>query len=331
MEDHFYHTAELVAGLAAVRPDLIAQITAIALDRPGPDTDAAVAECRRRHPGLCVVAATAGGGTGAGPGGAERLTAADTGDLAACARRIARHLRPGGVLVQDIQLTTLPFVPADRWWESIYLAATVRGLYADRPPQVRFLSNKRGYTATFGRDLAEAGFDPRDVMDKAELATSVVPTLVRAVDAAFPLAISAVLAGELRTGRAQSLDAERRELANRLDLILWTDPDGWELGGRLVALDAPARGLPLRPASHEAATWRALVADRLARGDGLAVIGVGERVGPRGVDRAEATNLAARHVHALRGRLRDPGALVTLRHRYRLRDDLDVAICEPAA
>jgi len=322
-----YHTGELVAALAAARPDLIAQVTAIALDRPGPDTDAAVADCRRQHPALCMVAPVA-----ALPE-PERLTAADTGDLAACARRIARHLRPGGLLVQDVQLSTLPFVPADRWWESIYLAATVRGMFADRPPQVRFLSNKRGYTATFGRDLAEAGFDPRDVMDKAALEASVVPTIARLIDAAFPMALSVALSGAPagRADRVSPHDAERRELASRLDLVLWIDASGWELAGRLVDVDPPARGLALRPASHEAASWRALLADRLDRGDGLPVVGVGERIGPRGVDRAEATNLAARHVHTLRSRLRDPAAIVTAQHAYRLRDDLDAGVCEPAA
>src|SRR6185295_17016972 len=209
-------------------------------------------------------------------------------------------------------LSTLPFVPDDRWWETIYLAATVRGVFADRPPQVRFLSNKRGYTATFGRDLVEAGFDPRDVMDKAALDTSVAPTLAGLFDAAFPmtLAVSLHAAAGRDTWRASSHDAERRELAARLDLLLWIDASGWELTGRLIARDASARGLPLRP-GHEANTWRALLADRLDGGDGLPVVGVGERIGPQGVDRAEATNLAARHVHTLRSRLRDPGALVT--------------------
>jgi len=323
VEDHFYHTVELVGALAAARPELIAQTAAIALDRAGPDTDAAVADCRRHHPGLLIVAPVAG------PPDVEPLAAEDLRDAAACARRIARHLRPGGLLVQDVQLTTLPFVPADRWWESIYLAATVRGLFADRPPQVRFLSNKRGYAATFGRELAEAGFDPRDVMDKAALEASVVPTISRFLDAAFPMALSTSLAGG-GPWRASSHDAERRALASRLDLVLWIDPNGWELGGRLVAHEPSARGLTLRPGSHEAASWLALVTDRLDRGDGLAVIGVGERVGPRGVDRAEATNLAARHVHTLRGRLRDAQAIVTAHHAYRLRDDLDVAICRPA-
>jgi hypothetical protein len=319
VEDHLYHTAELVDALAALRPDLIGQVTAIALDRAGPDTDAAVADCRRQHPALRVVVPDASAG--------------DLRDAAAGARLIARQLRPGGLLVQDVQLTTLPFVPAERWWESIYLAATVRGLYADRPPHVRFLSNKRGYAATFGRDLADAGFDPRDVMDKAALDTAVAPTLARFVDTAFPMALEVALSGaggDRRVWRASPHDAERRELAGRLDLLLWADPAGWELGGRLVQRDAGARGLALR-AGHEAASWLALVTDRLDRGDGLPVVGVGERVGPPGTLRAEATNLAARHVHTLRSRLRDPGAIVTAHHAYRLRDDLDVGVCRPAA
>jgi len=326
VEDHFYHTAELVDVLAVSRPELITQITAIALDRAGPDTADAVADCRRRHPALCVVAPVAP--PVAREAGIECLTAADTADAAACARLIARHLRPGGLLVQDVQLTTLPFVPADRWWESIYLAATVRGLYADRPPQVRFLSNKRGYEATFGRDLAEAGFDPRDVMDKATLEASVVPTIARFIDAAFPMMLSVMRTGQHGTWRAQTLDAERRYLASRLDLLLWVDPNGWELSGRLVKHEPSARGLPLR-AGYEADTWRALLDDRLHRGDGLPVVDVGKRVGPPGIEQAEATNVAARHVHTLRSRLRDARAIITADHAYRLRDDLDVGGCQP--
>ena len=171
-------------------------------------------------------------------------------------------------------------------------------------------------------------------MDKTALDASVVPTLARLVDAAFPMALAVSLAGgggttaAARSLRASSHDTERRELAARLDLLLWIDASGWELTGRLVERDPAARGLALRP-GHEATSWRALLTDRLERGDGLPVVGVGERIGPRGADRAEATNLAARHVHTLRSRLRDAGAIVTANHAYRLRDDLDVAICQP--
>lgn len=45
-------------------------------------------------------------------------------------------LRPGGLLLQDIQLATLGFIPPNRWWESIYLANTLRGP-PDRPERAR--------------------------------------------------------------------------------------------------------------------------------------------------------------------------------------------------
>jgi hypothetical protein len=80
----------------------------------------------------------------------------------------------------------------------------------------------------------------------------------------------------------------------------------------------------LRPGSHEADTWCRLVADRVESGSGLAVLEVGGRLAPEAAGRAEVTNLAARHAHLLRGRLADPGALVTAHHAYRLREDLAV-------
>jgi hypothetical protein len=77
----------------------------------------------------------------------------------------------------------------------------------------------------------------------------------------------------------------------------------------------------LRPGSPEAATWTALVDDRLARGAGVRVIDVGARIAPAGAGRAEMTNLAARHLHTLRSRLHDGAAIVTAHHAYRLRGD----------
>ena len=65
-------------------------------------------------------------------------------------------------------------------------------MFPERPPAVRFLSNKRGYAATFGRDLMDAGFDPRDVMDKAELEATVVPAIARDVRERFPLLLELV-------------------------------------------------------------------------------------------------------------------------------------------
>jgi len=206
---------------------------------------------------------------------------ADLKDPSAAARLIARYLRPGGLLVQDVQLSTLPFVPADRWWESIYcVAATVRGLFAEQAPEVRFLSNKRGYAATFGRDLAEAGFDPRDVMDKAELSTVVVPTLVRYLDTAFPMRLSTRISGQRSSWRVSLHDAERRALSSSLDLLLWIDPP--RVGARRAAGQDRSAGARAESARGEQ-RGRILAgpADRTSRRrSGLSVVSVGERVGP---------------------------------------------------
>jgi hypothetical protein len=221
--------------------------------------------------------------------------------------------------VQDVQLSTLPFIPAAQWWQSIYVAATVRGILADRPPTVRLMSNKQGYAATFGRDLVDAGFDPRDVIDKAEMTAAGVPAVGSLVDRLFPRAFEVRL-GDSRRLVGRAADADRDDLSASLDILLWVGAEGLELSGRL------ARRTLIRADSHEVATWTELARHRLADGPGLLVVDVGERVGPAGVGRAEATNLAARHIHAVRGRLSDGAAIVTAQHAYRIADSVSVGV-----
>ena len=328
VEDHLHHVEEVLAALAAADAGLLGQVTILCLDRPGPDTDREVRRWLAARSGLQVAACWQGGGP------PERLAPVAP-DLFAsanlCARVIAGLLRPGGLLLQDVQLQTLRFVPADRWWESIYLASTVRGMFPESPPTCRFLSNKRGYEATFGRDLLDAGFDPRDVLDKRELAAVVPPVVQGFLALAFPLVLRAARAGARAPDAALSTgDADRREVESGLDLVVWRGEAGIEVGGRLVAGDRLAgRRLALKPGSHEAATWLALVADRLAAGPGVPVVEVGRRVAPAGAGRAELTNLAARHLHGLRGRLADGTAIVTEHHAYRLSERLAVGLVEP--
>jgi hypothetical protein len=312
VEDHLYHTGEVLDALAVRAPDLLRHVTVCVIDRPGPDTDATVTDWLRRHPDLQVVAATAARNR------VRSIAAADLESAPAFATLVASLLRPGGVLVQDVQLTTLAFVPADRWWESIFVAATVRGLFADRAPTVRFLSNKHGYAATFGRDLMAAGFDPRDVLDKADVATVGVPAIAALVDRIFDVDLDVWHPTSGARGLRVS-DQDRPDLEADVDLLLWPVADGLELGGRLVE-----KRVPLRAGGHEGDTWAALVRDRMDGGEGLAVTSVGERVGPAMAARAELTNVAARHLHTLRSRLRDGAAIVTAQHAYRLTDRVSV-------
>jgi len=315
VEDHLFHITELLQALAAEAPELLRHTAILCLERPGPDTTAAVTRWLAAWPELRVVAAVPAG-TAAVSLDPQVLTVQH-----AFCRTLAGMLRPGGLLLQDIQLATLSFIPADRWWESIYLAATVRGLFPSRPPACRFVSNKRGYEATFGRDLVEAGFDPRDVIEKGDLHQVLVPTLRSFLARRFPWDLETVHGQP--PAAVGATEEDRREVEAALDLAAWLAADGGlELGGRELAGDR----VRLRAGSPEAETWKSLLTDRLTGGEGLPVIAVGERVAPPGALRAEATNAAARHLHLLRSRLADPGAIVTARHAYRLREDLRVGV-----
>ncbi|HEX4961122.1 MAG TPA: hypothetical protein VF173_09825 [Thermoanaerobaculia bacterium] len=307
-EDHLHHVSELLAALAAADAGLTAQTTVLCLDRPGPDTTRLAAGWLEAHPGLQVAARFEGDVPEPLRPRRAFLDAAVFESANRFARTLASLLRPGGLLLQDIQLSTLAFIPPDRWWESIFLATTVRGTFAENPPTCRFLSNKRGYEATFGRDLLDAGFDPRDVMDKSELAGMVVPVVRSYLDRAFPFVLE-VPGGGAWVGKTEE---DRREVEANLDLVVWCNAPAVEVGGRLLPR------LSCKAGSQEAATWIALVEDRLRGGNGVPVLEVGTRIAPEGAGRAEVTNLAARHVHGLRGRLRECGAIVTANHAYRL-------------
>ena len=307
IDDHLYHTGELLTALGTSAPDLLSQITVCALDRPGPDTDAAVGEWTARYPQVRIV-------TLAGPRGL--VPAANGMDYGSCAREIARLVRPGGIVLQDIQLETLAFIPADRWWESIYLGAAVRGFFPERPPVIRFCSNKRGYDATFGKDLLDAGFDPRDVMDKTQVTSVVVPGLRRLFAAQFPRTVRSTGAADVSVS-----DLDRADVERQCDVVLWRSSGGATLGGRAVAST-----VSLKAGAPEVQTWQQLIDDHLSGGGGVAVVDIGARLADTGAERAEQTNLAARHLHSLRSRLRDSEDVVTAHHRYRLRDGLTAAI-----
>jgi hypothetical protein len=312
VEDHLYHITQLVEALSELAPALLRQTAILCLERPGPDTDATVARWLAAAPGLQVAAAVSD------PGVSSLDPQAFASSSVFC-RTLAGMLRPGGLLLQDVHLATLTFLPADRWWESIYLAATVRGMFPSRTPVCRFFSNKRGYGATFGRDLVEAGFDPRDVIEKDELEKVVVPSLRSHLERRFPWRLEP-------TGEALgTTEEDRRETEDEMDLLAWVDADGGvSLGGRIVS-----RRLQLKAGSQEGRTWLALIEDHLndgGIGGGLPVQDVGERLAPEGALKAEITNVAARHLHLLRSRLEDPAAIVTAHHAYRLQDGLRVGV-----
>lgn len=325
-----YHTADALAALHDSRPDLVAACTVCAVERGGPDTSSTVGEWLARFERLQVAAIVPQADVARTDQTARLLPLAveHVSTMTSFARLVAGLVRPGGLLVQDVQLSTLGFVPADRWWESIYIAATVRGLFGVRPPTIRFMSNKRGYSATFGRELMEAGFDPRAVLDKSDLAGTVVPTIAQLVDAAFPLTLRIRWPDGVRAFPVSPDDVD--DIAQAVDLALWYAPAGPELIGRAVAGPSGTHRVGLRADGQEIVTWRQLLEDSFDRRAGLPVVDVGRRVSPQGAGRAEWINLAARHVHALRARLVKAAALVTHQHAYRVADGLVTGLVEGA-
>ncbi len=325
-EDHLHHVTELLAAMAEAEPSLLAMTTVLCLDRAGPDTSRLVAQWLDLYPRIQVAASAALDDEAPREARRAVLDAAVFASANRFCKAVASMLRPGGLLLQDIQLSTLGFIPPDRWWESIYLASTVRGMFAENPPTCRFLSNKRGYEATFGRDLIDAGFNPRDVMDKGELRQTVVPVVRSYLERAFPLELRIAGDGEGFTAAVARTEEDRREVESGLDLVLWCGGPAVEIGGRLLI---EGRRLSLKPGSQEAVTWSELVEDRFRGGAGVPVLAVGERIAPEDAGRAEITNLAARHIHGLRSRLQDGAAIVTAQHAYRLAAGLEVGRVSP--
>jgi hypothetical protein len=333
VEDHVYHISELLRTVSELDSSLLASLTIVCLDRAGPDTDAALDEWLTAYPELQI---------------ASRV--ADKLNFQSYTQRLAFHsdsvfknqndycralaamIRPQGVLLQDIELETLEFVPRDRWWESTMLASTVRGIVGGRPPRCAFISNKRGYEATFGAELLAAGHDPRDVLNKYEIEPVVVPFLKKYLDQHFPQSIHWLVDNQEQANdcRVSCCAEERQALAQRLGIVIWPPRDQCvEVSG--TAFDANKKlpvNLPMD--SNEIQTWRELIEARLENRMGVEVQSVGARVAPAGALRAETTNAAARHIHALRKRLHDSQDIVTVAGHYRLRDGLSVGLVKNA-
>ncbi len=334
VEDRLYHLCELLSALRRRAPRLLGAMTVVCLERSGPDTQRLVRQWLDEDEQIQVAARLDSDGLSSlGEPSAARflpLQPAALENSADFCRTIAGLLRPRGLLLQDIHLETLRFVPRDRWWESTLLASTIRGMFARRTPSCAFMSNKKGYEATFGAELLEAGFDPRDVLNKNRIESIVIAKLEGYLKKTFPWRLE--LSCSSRNSQVERLavgrqEDDRREIEKALDLVLWPVSDqSREIGGRALRSEAGRPRLCLPALGNEAETWRALIQDRLDDGPGVSVLDVGARLAPEGALRAEVTNAAARHLHALRKKLKTAQDIRTVEHAYRLQGRLSIGL-----
>ena len=332
VEDHVYHISDLLRTIQSSDSNIFSSLTVVCLDRDGPDTDAAILEWLKTYPEIQIASRISE------PSQlkeqehrlVELLPAVFENQNEYC-RQIAGFIRPQGLLLQDIELESLKFVPPDRWWESTMLATTVRGIVGERPPRCAFISNKRGYEATFGAELLAAGHDPRDVLNKYDLKRIVIPFLEKYLEQNFPQELlwttnKSVSNGAPNRSRISAGADERRAVESKLDIVLWPQSDAaCEIGGRAFATDKKSP-VTLSADGNELETWLQLISSKLDGKSGVEVLSVGDRVAPNGALRAESTNAAARHIHSVRKRLANPQDITTVSGHYRLRDGLSVGL-----
>ena len=210
----------MLEAVERVSPDLLPCLTCCAIDQPGSDTTAIVSDWLERYGSLQVAACVEPSDVSADLG--ARLIPIEVrhlSELSSFTRLVASLLQPGGILLQDVHLSTLRFIQPDRRRESIYVAATVRGTFARKPPgsavsfeQTRLHGDLR--TRSDGRRVR-----PREVMDKAELETVIVPSITRELRARFPYHLRTP-DRDRPTPVGSDADA-RQDLDSQIDVMLW--------------------------------------------------------------------------------------------------------------
>ena len=291
-----YHTAEMLEAMARVAPELLAWTTVCSVDNPGPDTAAAIAGWLRRFDGVQVAARVDVRDVSAGPIAAACRPIG--GGDARRRRRRSRGWSPRSCCptacwcrtsTSRRSASSLPIAGGNRSTSRRRCGACSRST----SPRCASCRTSAATAATFGRDLMEAGFDPRDVMDKSEL--GIVHSCRRScadLDARLPLEL--VTSGASRAdagGGARRRAARDRRAAGSRRL-------GRERPGRAGRPPAGRAGDVPRRTRTKGLTWQQLIGERIADGPGVPVLDVGQRLAEAGAERAELSNLAARHVHA---------------------------------
>jgi hypothetical protein len=228
---------------------------------------------------------------------------------------LGKMLRPGSLMLLDIELEPLEFVPADEPWRSLDLVPWFRG--SCRGLCIKLFTNK-SFVATKLIGVLQQSNLSDDVLDKEQIAEEVVPELIEFVSRAFPWTLRSKQPNALSIG---PLDTD--DVAEHFDLVVGPEENGqvW-IGGRIVE-----KRFKVNPKdSDEADAWKLLAEDQLK-----------EHVGVSAKELFPTVVLEHRpqRVHRMRGKLKgdfgnaDQGAIRTGDGAYRLDAQLRVGIVEP--
>ncbi len=282
IEDHLNHLSDICEWLQAEDPNLLRLVTLVGLDQGGPDSRRSVRDWLQEYPAIQVAAHLAEEDaperTRRYPDrllyiASDLLSSASPVELS---ELIPSLVRPGGFLLQDVQLETLHFIPADRRWESIRrLTAVVRGMVPGRPPVCWFMSNKRNPFRRLRNALKDLNFEPRHFLDKDDLEKYVVPTIQGFLEDSMPFSLRVTQHGELICDTVVG-EEDLDDVMSGTDLTLWQAGDALRLGGRLIKGGVLKRDFD----GAEGTAWRELVADRFAQGGGVKTRRFGELRSP---------------------------------------------------
>jgi len=246
-------------------------------------------------------------------------------------------VRPGGVVLQDVELSPLEFARG-RPWLSVRAAGTVQATFKARkkdPPILWFMSNKSIHFASLKDALLSVGCDlSRQFFDKKKETWSLIAAAIASHCDRFPLLWLETSRGEQRVIGVD----ERQDVCSELDIVVWLGGFGkCIVEGRLFDKSIELE----RGTSNQLAAWVHLVRARIEGRDGVPTIVFGSLRGLedapwRGVNqlaidlsregqsKSKDYNPSSRLAYKMKEALRDKNALDGGEHLYSLGDAVAV-------
>ena len=265
VEDSLKDLTKLLATFSKTDPEIMGNLTAVCVAPEGTDTSESVKGWIATYPRLQVAACvqTESASEGSRVLNIQRFVSQDL----ELSRVLTELLMPGGVLLQDIHLDSLPFFRSDNPWAACFaLANHCRGFCREKKDLNYAFMSKMEFPAGFTAQVVLRKFDATWVFNKLDGTRMLrcIPDHIReefpwwlrfrGYDRKSPLAIS----------RKKSTEAA---VSREFDFVLWPRSSSlYELMGRGVNLE---RTSALQARTQLFKALKMLVDDSLIDGPGV--------------------------------------------------------------